>query len=460
MIKNLILKSTLFLIPFGLGMTAWAAPKVSGGRFDFHRLSESGECQRQNPEQKKVSLLAAGVRMIASRFLKSDVDSTQEFRTSEVYGVQALAAMDQGVSETYRIIFADGTQGYFKPSYDQYMGHEFEHELAAYSLDRFLGFGLIPLTIGREIERYGEKVVGSLQLHHKGKPASSFKQRTKTRKLQFLDYLLGNCDRHGNNYLMDRDREVAIDNGLAFNERFCEKQRSAAPLLLTAIPKGFPSGIPSEILKKLRQTPDSVFREVLKGLTELEFAAFIVRKNGALRESLAKQRPLNVITMIQEESQEFHLIQEAHQTHEYLQQDLWKAIGDKDIQTVKKLVKNKNIDLDERDLGDETLLIGAIEGGEVGLVEALLDAGANVNLRDGHGDTPLITAIHNNRPALVKLLLDRGALRNLPSKSGIFPLDAAIKGNQAGLVQLLRDAGASQRKSLPPARSRQKPERR
>jgi ankyrin repeat protein len=76
------------------------------------------------------------------------------------------------------------------------------------------------------------------------------------------------------------------------------------------------------------------------------------------------------------------------------------------------------------------------------MVKALLDAGANINLRSPYGSTALHHAVNYAGPELVELLLDHGAELNPVNHEGHTPLDIAVERNWDYMIQLLRDRGA------------------
>jgi hypothetical protein len=111
-------------------------------------------------------------------------------------------------------------------------GTYFKRERAAYLIDRFLGFGIVPPTILREID--GE--IGSFQQFiPEAKvayqvPDKELKNRALAGELAtlwLLDFIIYNSDRHKFNFLVKSNNKVyAIDNGLSFakdNPKFYEE---------------------------------------------------------------------------------------------------------------------------------------------------------------------------------------------------------------------------------------------
>ena len=99
-------------------------------------------------------------------------------------------------------------------------------------------------------------------------------------------------------------------------------------------------------------------------------------------------------------------------------------------------------------------LHAAAERGDVGMVQILLDRGADVNIRSHESYTPLHRAVLQNHGAVVKLLLDRGASVDCRGNDGDSPLhDAALLGRGA-IVRILLNKGADPIRELHQAISR------
>ena len=132
----------------------------------------------------------------------------------------------------------------------------FKRERAAYLVDHFLGFDLIPLTI---IKKVNSKI-GSLQKFiPKAVPLfdSSYQQYLPTSNMKFyklwlLDYLIWNADRKrkGNNLLTDPNLKIyAIDNSLTFTQDILSPYTEF---------KGSGYSVPAEDKEKINQLAQSI----------------------------------------------------------------------------------------------------------------------------------------------------------------------------------------------------------
>ncbi len=92
-----------------------------------------------------------------------------------------------------------------------------------------------------------------------------------------------------------------------------------------------------------------------------------------------------------------------------------------------------------------TDLIKSIRGGKLDQVIALLDAGAPVDLDDGHGHPglPLAMACFLGHAKIVRELVRRGAHVNIADNNEpTSPLSMALRGNKRDIVKLLIELGA------------------
>jgi hemoglobin len=87
--------------------------------------------------------------------------------------------------------------------------------------------------------------------------------------------------------------------------------------------------------------------------------------------------------------------------------------------------------------GRGTPLHMAARRGHAQVAEALLNAGANIDIRDSNGVTPLLRAVNCVRADVVQLLISRGANPMLADKQGVTPMAAARKPE---LVEALKRA--------------------
>ncbi|KAM9953254.1 hypothetical protein ACTFIR_008317 [Dictyostelium discoideum] len=75
------------------------------------------------------------------------------------------------------------------------------------------------------------------------------------------------------------------------------------------------------------------------------------------------------------------------------------------LDDVKQLIQSKKVQIDLSDHLGNTALHYASNAGHTEVVEALVNAGANINIKNKHGDTPLHKAAGRNRLETVKFLV-------------------------------------------------------
>ena len=121
-----------------------------------------------------------------------------------------------------------------------------------------------------------------------------------------------------------------------------------------------------------------------------------------------------------------------------------------DLETVRRLIEEKNVNPNAANRFGKTPLMMAAENGNTETVAYLLRRGADVNARTVAGCTALTCAADNNHPAIIAMLLDRGAFVDARSRAGHTPLLSAARYGNLKSMQMLLDRGAD-----PNARDRQ-----
>jgi ankyrin repeat protein len=114
--------------------------------------------------------------------------------------------------------------------------------------------------------------------------------------------------------------------------------------------------------------------------------------------------------------------------------------GNIDIVTV--LLSNPNIQIDIKDDVDNTPLHTAILEENKDIVKALIDTGADVNIVDGFSQTPLHLAVESGNIDIVRALIDAGADVNIVDGLDKTPLHLAVEAGNIDIVTALIDAGA------------------
>lgn len=188
-----------------------------------------------------------------------------------------------GVNETVFVELKDNGSGVFKPKDGQMFPYRdyYKRERAAYLVDRFLGFDMVPPTVVRMIDGR----IGSFQQFIRDARMGSELQEVEHSllpdkdkvKLFLFDFLISNIDRNGNNFLIKDNRIYAIDHGLSFG-------RNIYPLgSYYGYDYNNKPEIPSGVIEKIRKLnfePEvkSILRDLLlELLPESEVEAFFQR---------------------------------------------------------------------------------------------------------------------------------------------------------------------------------------
>lgn len=121
------------------------------------------------------------------------------------------------------------------------------------------------------------------------------------------------------------------------------------------------------------------------------------------------------------------------------------------LETVKQLLQEQIIDINDRDNGGNTPLHEAALNGHLDIVKLLIRNGANINIQSGEyfKDTPLVDASANGHIDIVEYLLKHGANPTLTNSKGLTAYDAIDEDDDLddeerlivrNIKQLVRDA--------------------
>jgi hypothetical protein len=83
-----------------------------------------------------------------------------------------------------------------------------------------------------------------------------------------------------------------------------------------------------------------------------------------------------------------------------------------------------------------------VKAGDVEALEALLDAGADIDAKDDHGQTALMNAARDGHTPVVRLLVERGAGLNHTAKYNLSAIMLAVINGRDAIVGVLADGGA------------------
>ena len=126
----------------------------------------------------------------------------------------------------------------------------------------------------------------------------------------------------------------------------------------------------------------------------------------------------------------------------------FKAVKDGDIEGVRHLLSAEPELVHVRDGDSSTPLHYAAWKGHAAVIDALLDAGADIqahNQNDHWGTTPLHAAAHGNRKDAAAALIRRGADVNATKPSGVgTPLAETRVHNATAVAKILKEAGATE----------------
>jgi TonB family protein len=121
--------------------------------------------------------------------------------------------------------------------------------------------------------------------------------------------------------------------------------------------------------------------------------------------------------------------------------NLWNWAATGQVEPIRKMLSASGSSIvDASDDAGWTALMHAGSAGHDAVVRVLLDAGADVRLRNKAGETALHLAAQNGHTAVARLLLQAGADFAARDAEGRTPLFRAIEGGHAEIIALLHSA--------------------
>ncbi|MDR2579281.1 MAG: ankyrin repeat domain-containing protein [Chitinispirillales bacterium] len=114
-----------------------------------------------------------------------------------------------------------------------------------------------------------------------------------------------------------------------------------------------------------------------------------------------------------------------------------------DVESLKRYIETKQVDISIKDWRSETLLHAAAESGQIAIAELLISCGADVNAKsDNFLITPLHRAASEGHTALAEFLVSSGAEINVTERYGFTPLrEAGFKGHVETVKFLVSKGG-------------------
>ncbi|MCH9022031.1 MAG: ankyrin repeat domain-containing protein [Planctomycetes bacterium] len=86
----------------------------------------------------------------------------------------------------------------------------------------------------------------------------------------------------------------------------------------------------------------------------------------------------------------------------------------------------------------------SLKAEDIAEIRELIQAGADINVKNKFGMTPLLLAAEDYEKEIITVLLAAGANVNAANDYGMTPLSSATKRDHSEVVKLLREHGASE----------------
>ena len=246
--------------------------------------------------------LLAAAGWAAGQFLPADLDARAKWEdflaTAKVTKAEQMTGPTSVTNPYHLWLEKDGVQaeGLWKNVSGRPKGYidSWKYEVAAYRIDKLIGLGMVPVTVPRDYEG-----MGSLQLWTESwmtlKKKMDDKVKIPSYKLafwnralylqRFFDNLIGNEDRHQNNYLITKDwRLILIDHSRSFRtskkfttELLYTDKRREGPMEMAELPRLLVDKIKTLTFENIKGAVGDM-------LTDDEINAVLARRDLVLKE--------------------------------------------------------------------------------------------------------------------------------------------------------------------------------
>lgn len=189
-----------------------------------------------------------------------------------------LSMDSQGVSYTWQLSHGQGVASIFKVDGSDIFCPECgaDREVAAYRVDRLLGFDLTPMTVFTRItDQDGDTLSGSTQYYVAGTETARDLGFPKSDALRLFDAIIGNSDRHQGNWLVMGDRVAAIDHNRAFEYQPSTRPKTCWEAQVDSITEPGALGPP---WRRYRSLSDDSIRSALAGVDSALVSRFITMR--------------------------------------------------------------------------------------------------------------------------------------------------------------------------------------
>ena len=119
-------------------------------------------------------------------------------------------------------------------------------------------------------------------------------------------------------------------------------------------------------------------------------------------------------------------------------EQLREYVNEGNVKEAENILKKYNVNINNLDYEDFTLLSIAVMDNNIEMAELLLKHKADVNTVVGDGDTALILAVDNNNMEMVKLLLSYGADIDYQGFRGRTALFCALEYNRKENIEMVK----------------------